>query len=389
MQKKTVRPENLRSINMSLVLSTVLSAKHPPSRALVASEIGLTRATATKLSDELVGGGVLEESPPPPAMGPGRPAKVLKGASRVIGIGVDIGVRSIRVVAINLRGDEITREVEIVDLRGSQPHEALPLLVDPVLRLVNNLPNGSRIAGFTIAVPGLVNEDDGTLLDAPNLGWHDVDICSDVHELLKNSEKPVDLPYPTIGNEADLAAISIAFDAPGSPSELSSFVYISGGIGVGAAVSSEQKILKGDHGWAGEIGHLTVDPNGVPCRCGSQGCLERYIGEEALESALEPGNIEELETSAKALGAALAAVVNLLDVSTIVLGGSVTKLLDQSEDVVYATLQKRSMAARRNPMTIIASEAGEDASVRGAAYVALERVIGNPAEFLSSTSKSK
>lgn len=384
MQKKTVRPESLRSINMALVLSYVLNEKYPPSRALVASGIGLTRATATKLCDELVGGGVLEESPPPPAQGPGRPAKVLAGSTRLIGIGLDIGVQSTRAVAINLRGEEVARQVREMDLRGSVPNDVFESLVDLLARLLSDIPRKSRIAGFAIAVPGLVNEKDGTLLDAPNLGWHDIPICQSMHRLMKNADLPVDLPYPSIGNEADLAATSIAFEAPGAASELSNFVYISGGIGVGAAISSEKEILKGEHGWAGEIGHLTVDPNGIPCRCGSQGCLERYVGAEALETALKPENRAELEVSGKALGVALAAVINLLDVSTIVLGGSITELLDQCGEIVEETLSKHAMATRREPVSITASESAEDASARGAAYFSFKRVLDDPAKFLES-----
>ncbi|MDO5033870.1 MAG: ROK family protein [Actinomycetaceae bacterium] len=383
MKKKTVRPENLRSINMSLVLSHVLSAEQPPSRAQVAGDIGLTRATASKLGDELVEGGILEEVTPPPTQRPGRPAQVLLGSRQIIGLGLDIGVESQRAVAVNLQGEQVASAVSTTDLRKSDALEELPALTALVTEVCEQLPPTSRIAGLTISVPGLVDAASGTLLDAPNLGWHDVNICDEVASHLPKSGLCERIPHPRIGNEANLASIPVAYRAPGAPSPFNDFAYLSGGIGVGAAMVSKHKVITGEHGWAGEIGHLTVDPHGIPCRCGSNGCLERYIGGEALETALAPGNEEELEQSATALGIALATVINLLDVSTVVLGGGITGLYERTQDTVSAVIEKRAMAARRHPIQIVSASAGEEASALGAAYFALEPVIKNPAEFLT------
>ena len=87
---------------------------------------------------------------------------------------------------------------------------------------------------------------------------------------------------PRIGNEADLAARTVAESVPGRPSDLSDFVYLSGEIGIGGAVVVDGRGMAGRHGWAGEIRHVTVDPDGPACPCGSTGCLERYAGKEAI-----------------------------------------------------------------------------------------------------------
>ena len=127
-----------------------------------------------------------------------------------------------------------------------------------------------------------------------------------------------------------------------------SFVYVSGEIGVGAGIVLDGHIFRGTHGWGGEIGHLPVDPDGPPCRCGSRGCLEQYAGQEAILRAAgpavdvvgtsmagQPTVVRLLEAAAarrrfvlsaladagRALGSPSSSVVNLVDVSTVVLGG--------------------------------------------------------------------
>lgn len=382
MQTKSVRPESLRSINIALVLQNVLSASTPPSRAQVAASVGLTRATATKLGDELVAGGILEEVPPPRVHGPGRPAQGLVGSSRFFGLGLDIGVAHQRAIAINLRGQEIARAEQHLPLASYSPKQALPGLVDLLVECARSLPADAKPAGFTISAPGLVDKEASVLLNAPNLGWNDVPLVDDLMELIKDSEVSW-LPRPTIGNEANLGAIAVAFKVPGAPSKFDTFAYISGGIGVGAALIINHELRTGQHGWAGEIGHLTVDPNGRQCRCGSNGCLERYVGREALEPALEAGNDEQLQESARALGIAVATAVNLIDVSKIVLGGPIAQLLERSRDTVEEVLHLRAMAARRSPVALLESPAGYDAPAVGAAYHALKELIDAPATFLT------
>ncbi len=386
MPKHSVRAENLRAMNMQLVLAHALASDVPPSRAQIASGAGLTRATSSRLGDELVAGGLLDELPPPPATGPGRPALGLIGSARVIGIGVDIGVDALRVIAINLRGVEVARRVRIGDLVGSRPADVLPELAVMIADVVRQLQADARLCGITIAVPGLVDSAAGVLLDAPNLGWHDVPIAEDVAAALADTPAAGHLPRPQVMNEANLAALTAAFRAPGAPRPRQHFAYLSGGIGVGAAIVEGGTVMTGEHGWAGEIGHLTVDPNGPDCRCGSTGCLERYVGREALTEALgrhaETG--DALDVSAQALGVSLAALVNLLDVPVIVLGGQLAELLERTRERIEQVLRRRAMAARRVPIELTATEAGEDAAVLGAAYAAFTDLLAAPIDFLAA-----
>ena len=123
----------------------------------------------------------------------------------------------------------------------------------------------SRLVGAGLALPGIVSADSGRLLLAPNLGWADVD----ARALL--GPAAVGGLTLRVGNEADLAARTIASPAPGRPGHLADFLYVSGEIGIGGAAVVDGRVMGGRHGWAGEIGHVCVDPTGPTCGCGSTG----------------------------------------------------------------------------------------------------------------------
>ncbi|RRD52617.1 ROK family protein, partial [Buchananella hordeovulneris] len=273
-----MRAEHLRAMNMRLVLSHVLMTGQyaAPSRAQVATQTNLTRATATSLVDELVASGLLQEMPRPRANGPGRPALGLTGSPNIVGLGAEIGVDGLRVVATNLAGHELVGHSQAHNLVGSSPQQALTPLARLLTEVIQALPTTARLVRLTVAVPGLVDTTQGRLLEAPNLGWHDVDLAAALAQRL-----PLPLPV-TVDNEANLAALTVAQRAPGAPSPNQSFAFLSGSIGIGAALVADGQVMRGRHGWAGEIGHLTIDPAGPDCRCGSTGCLERYVGAEAL-----------------------------------------------------------------------------------------------------------
>ena len=138
------------------------------------------------------------------------------------------------------------------------------------------MPARTRLVGAGLALPGVVSAKAAHLLLAPNLGW------SDLYPTAALDPVAMAGLVPRIGNEADLAARTVAESVPGRPSDLSDFIYLSGEIGIGGAVVVDGRGMAGRHGWAGEIGHVSVDPDGPACPCGSTGCLERYAGKDAI-----------------------------------------------------------------------------------------------------------
>ncbi|MBB4739316.1 putative NBD/HSP70 family sugar kinase [Actinoplanes octamycinicus] len=360
-----VRQSSVRAHNLALVLNTVANSADPPSRAAVAGATGLTRATVSALVDDLIAGGLLVERDPPPRTGAGRPAAGLAlTAAGPAGLGLEINVDYLAACVVDLTGAVRQRFIEHADQRPAPAADALAALgvLAARARLAAEA-DGLVVAGAAVAVPGLVSA--GLVRVAPNLGWQDVDAPG----LLRAVPELAGLPV-TVDNEANLAALGELRVAGGEQT----FLYVSGEIGIGAGLVIDGELYRGARGWSGEIGHLTVDPDGKPCRCGASGCLEQYAGQEAL-AADEPG-------AAAALGIALSTVVNLLDVPVIVLGGAYAPYFERLRDGIEAELRRRVLTAGLAPVTLRAARLGADAAVRGAADAVIRGVRDDPAGWL-------
>lgn len=391
------RQSGLREANLALVLRTVCAAPEPLSRAGVATETSMTRSTVSRLVDELVGAGVLDELDRA-ATGPGRPATPLVPGRRVHGLGLQVDVGRLAVRVLDLRGRVIAEEVEEVDLAGSEPAPSLSRLAASSRRVLAALTPGSRVVGAGLALPGLVAAEDGLLLRAPNLGWSDVEVRPLV---------PADATAGhrlRVDNEANLGALAVAEPAPGRPGPVADFLYLSGEVGVGGAVVVDGRVVGGRHGWAGEVGHVCVDPAGPRCRCGSTGCLELYAGRSALLSAagLPKGAstrdlvsrsasgdavaLEAVAAAARSLGVALAGVVNVLDVPAIVLGGHLGQVADLLRPDLEAALRERVLSARWVAPEVITAPEDVAPGATGAALRAFAELLDDPAQVLATRS---
>ena len=216
----------------------------------------------------------------------------------------------------------------------------------------------------TVAVPGLVDPA-GELAVAPNLGWADVPVADLLNEALE------DPPYTVrVENEANLGAVAELVEGAGRG--LSDFVYVSGEIGIGAGVVLRGELFRGASGFAGEFGHLTIDPFGPPCGCGGRGCLERLAGQDALlrlagwdcahalrrararsgparcsPTAPARGHARTLEALSQVghtLGIAIASLANLLDPEAVLLGGYLAPLSEWLRVPIEGELETRALA---------------------------------------------
>lgn len=375
--------QGMRRRNLAKVMHTV-SAEGPLSRAAVASRIGLTRAAVSTLVDELIRSGLLEELGPERPGRVGRPGSALAVSGRgPAGIGAEVGVDHLAVCAVDLRGEVRSRALRHGTNRGRAPEPVIGELGELVRRVVAEAEQEELWpAGLAIAVPGLVARDARTVVRAPNLDWRDTDLGG----LL-----PADFPL-TVGNEANFGALAELWLGHGTPRD---FLHVSAEIGIGAAVVVDGGLLHGTHGFAGELGHVPVQPDGPECPCGSRGCLEQYAGEEAVLRAagLEPGEDrvgllagraaegdEEvrraLRDAGTALGIALTGAVNLLDPESVVLGGALAGLAPWLLPSLEAELDRRT-AGPACPVSV--SRLGPEGPLLGAAHSVVRSVLDDPA----------
>lgn len=394
-----VRQASLREHNLALALRHIAAADRPPSRADLAARTGLTRATVSALVDDLLTGRLLTEVAPTPRSGAGRPAVGLRLAGHgPAGLGLEINVDYLAAVLVDLAGTVRHRTVRRVDLRPVPPAEALALVGELISEAGAAADQQDlTLAGTALAVPGLVTST-GVVRLAPNLGWRDVDIPAALggHPVLGGHGLGVD-------NEANLAALG---ELRAGPPDSANFIYISGEVGIGAGIVLHGTLFRGARGWSGELGHIPVHPEGRPCRCGGRGCLEQYAGQEAILASAgltdgiapvagaavarlveaagqdDPAAGRALIEAATALGVAVAGVINLLDVDTVVLGGVYAPLARWLAPTVQAEIRRRVLTAAWSPVTVRPAVLGGDAAALGAAGSVVRRVLEQPARWL-------
>jgi predicted NBD/HSP70 family sugar kinase len=259
------------------------------------------------------------------------------------------------------------------------------------------------VVGVGVAVPGLVDLGEHVLRLAPNLGWQDVAVLDRIRSCARR-------PWPArtvLDNEANLAALGELWS--GGHGRTDSFVLVNGDVGVGAGVVLDGGLYRGSRGFGGELGHLTVAPDGPECRCGARGCLEQVAGlDEILRSAgittsasggargaaargddalplllaaLEAGDakaVAGVAGAARSLGVGVAAMVNLFDVDTVVLGGVFAPLFPWLEAPLHEVLERRVLSAPWAPVRVTASQLGRDAAAIGAARTPLRALLDDP-----------
>ncbi|MFF4349811.1 ROK family protein [Streptomyces sp. NPDC001530] len=375
--------QGMRRRNLSRVMHTV-SAEGPLSRAAVASRIGLTRAAVSTLVDELIRSGLLEE------LGPERPGRVGRPGSALAvsghgpaGIGAEVGVDHLAVCAVDLRGAVRARAVRHGTNRGRSPEPVIAELTTLIRQVIADAERaGLWPAGLAVAVPGLVARDARTVVRAPNLGWHDTDLGA----LLPA------VSALTVDNEANFGGLAELWLGETTPRD---FLHVSAEIGIGAAVLVDGQLLRGTRGFAGELGHVPVRPEGPECPCGGRGCLEQYAGEEAVLRAagLEPGEDRvgllagraaqgdtevrrALREAGTALGIALTGAVNLLDPETVVLGGELSGLAPWLLPSLERELARRTAGPA---CAVSVSRLGPEGPLLGAAHSVVRAVLDDPA----------
>ncbi|MFI8912708.1 ROK family protein [Streptomyces sp. NPDC053513] len=384
----------VRRHNLSLVLRTVHEAGET-TRAAVAARVGLTRPAVSSLVEQLLDLGLLVESGKTFSGQAGRPGTVLKPADTgPAGLGVEINVDYVTVRVVDLTGTDRVRRTEHLDNRDATAADVLARAARIAADALDAAAERHLApAGAGLALPGLVSG--GTVRQAPNLGWNEVPAEALFAEALA-ALRPGTAGLPVASdNEANMAALAELWS--GELGDLRTFLHLTGEIGVGGAVVVHGELLRGAHGFAGEIGHLVVDAEGPRCRCGSRGCLEQYAGQAALLAAAgatdvpdlarragtgEPSALAALADAGRMLGRALSGAVNLLDPEAVVLGGIYPRLMPWLAPAVAGELATRVVSGLWTPDTerLRPASATTDAS-RGAAALVLHDVLSDPLAY--------
>ncbi|GHI33671.1 sugar kinase [Streptomyces daghestanicus] len=253
---------------------------------------------------------------------------------------------------------------------------------------------GSAPAAAGVAVPGIVDDARGTAVYAANLGWRDVPLRALLSERLGGV--PVALGH-------DVRTGGLAEGRIGAGRGADRFLFVPLGTGIAGAIGIDGRVEGGAHGFAGEIGHVVVRPDGVPCPCGQRGCLERYASASAVGEAWaaasgdpaagaadcagavaagDPAAVRVWREAVDALAAGLVTALTLLDPRTLIIGGG----LAEAGETLFTPL--REAVARRitfqTQPSIVPAALGDTAGCLGAGLLAWDLL--NPTDRTEETS---
>ena len=396
---RAARPDAIRSHNLGVVLADVHRAG-ARSRSELTHRTGLTRSTIGALVSELCALGLVVERRPDRHVRAGRPSHVVETAPNgpyVIAVSVEID--TVIVAGIGLGGRILARQDEAVPDDERSPEQVAKRCANLAQRVNASLPRRSRPIAVGVSVPGVVSRATGSIEIAPNLDWRDVPMPELIAKWLGPS-----VPI-LVGNDADLGAL--AEHLRGVARDCSDLIFVNGRIGVGGGVIVDGHRLHGVAGFAGEFGHMAVDPDGHACHCGSVGCWETKIGEHRLlELAGHPeahGPIAVAETLAAAdrgdiqalaaveevsawMGRGLGALTNIFNPEMIIVGGTLSAILRSRPERIRAALEEAALPGAAATVSLVPPALGSDATLLGAAELAFAPLLADPLRTMAAAS---
>lgn len=392
----------VREINLSLVMHR-LREHAPVSRAALAEITGLNKTTVSSLINELIEHQYVRELGYDNS-GVGRPA-VMLGLNPEAGciISCEIGVDFISAIRTNFAAEITWQHRE-----ATPPDAAQQDILDRAVEILRAAESSRScpLLGVAIGVPGLVDYQTGTLLFAPNLGWKNVPLGALWREVFK---VPV-----FIDNEANLAALGEFYF--GAATGRDPVLYVSVGVGLGGGIIRQGAVDRGKTGFAGEFGHMTIDPDGPLCNCGNRGCWETLVsqntvlrsiqaavrgGAQSLLADMAGGNLsnlsivlvaeaarkgdrlafETLQQVGSYLGIGISSLVNALNPDLVVLGGIFSVAADILLPIIKAEVAARSLSWNADASEIVLAQHGEQACMLGGVAIVYQKILSEPASM--------
>jgi predicted NBD/HSP70 family sugar kinase len=374
-----------RKHNRAQILNR-LRLQRAVSRATLATQTGLTRSTISRIVDELIEEKLIHEIASS-KKDRGRPSVLLSlNPNCGSAIGLEFGVHFISVLLTDFLSTPIWRKrIALTDDFDweyySQKAEEL-IETARAMAETKDLP----LMGIGVAVWGLVNHHNQMIHYAPNLKWRDIPLGANWSEKYK-------VPI-FIENDANASALGEYYFGAGK--DIENFIYLSMDIGVGSGIISKGHLFRGAFGYAGEVGHVTVDPNGDLCSCGRRGCLETKVGrnvivqhykdlsheenidlEQIIQRGFEGDPIAQklFDKAGEYLGMGIGQFVNLINPQGVILGWSLGQAYNLLLPGIQRGLTKSSLPDLRENLFIIPSLNGSDDALLGSIALVLDEII--------------
>lgn len=307
-------------------------------------------------------------------------------------IGIDLGGTTVKFGILSEQG-EIQQKWSIETDIAEEGTRIVPSIIDSIRKHMSMYGmTAEDFVGIGMGSPGTINRHDGTVIGAYNLNW------KTLQDIRTEIEAKIGIPF-FIDNDANVAALGEAWRGAGESE--SDVVFLTLGTGVGGGIVVDKSLVHGASGAAGEVGHITVEPNGYLCTCGKTGCLEtvasatgvvhlardyadQFAGESSLKEMIDDGQLitakdvfdlakegdtlalKVVDKVAYYLGLACSHLANILNPSTIVLGGGVSKAGSILTETIQPYFEQYTFPTIRTTTKIRLAQLGNDAGIIGA-----------------------
>lgn len=391
-QSRPADQAGLRRGNLALLVRT-LREHGALSRAQLAVRSGLSKATVSSLVTDLETRGLVHDAGVS-AGGQGRPGQLVDlRPDSVCGVGLDVHVGHVGAFVTDLGGQILFQRRVACDVPGMGPEKALDQLGQLAAEAMAGLENA---VGVTVSVPGLVDTAAGTVTFSPRLRWRDVAVADGLA-----ARTGLSLDRIVVDNDANLGAMAELADM-----DATDLVYLTGDFGIGGGVIAGGRLVRGSIGFAGEIGHMAMDPLGPYCSCGRRGCWETQVGLGALlHACADPDDpirdpaldldqrmrmiraraeqhdrrtLDALHQIGTALGLGVSFLVNLLNPAVVVLGGYFAALPEWLVEPIRNQVVAHVLAPGAGGARVVGSRLGFTAATTGGALASLRRVLEDP-----------
>ncbi|KAB8137700.1 ROK family transcriptional regulator [Gracilibacillus oryzae] len=386
----------MKSLNKAIILNKIRTSE-PISRAQIAKETKLTPPTVGSIVKELLEQRLILESTLGESQGGRKPTMLILNTSGFHVIGSDVGLSKIQFIISDLSGKVMDESEELLDENVTE-ESFLSILTKGVQHLMQQH-SDLEFIGIGVAMHGIVDAESGVSIFAPNLQLRDIPIKKDLEEKFQMDVK--------VENDAKAFALGEAWFQDRVSHK--SMVAINIGLGVGAGIVIDGKLYNGEHGIAGEIGHMMIDINGKKCSCGNYGCLQTLVSGPAIaERILEQLNygnesilinwieeeqaitaelvykaamnndslaIEILHDTGVYIGIALTNLVHVWNPSKIIIGGGVSKAGDFILTAIKETLMERVITEKAQTTAILISKLGSYGSSLGSVALILSELF--------------
>lgn len=382
----------LKEKNTSVILKLVRS--NPGiSRAEIVRVSGLTAPTVSRLADFLIQNGIIRERKKKTKSIGRNPIGLYFNEDAFYIIGIDFSYLYVTGALINLSGKIILKQTIPINSESFSDKDFSK--VQKVIRSLMSKAGGKKILGVGFSSPGMIDHKSGVLIRIPNF------------HLLKNVpvkdiiEKEFNLPT-IVANDANVEAVGEKHFGFGR--DVSDFVLLHIGYGIGMGIIIDKKLYTGNFGVSGEIGHTSIDRRkGRKCDCGNRGCVELYAGlmgilsdvsnklgkkiltVNELKMLVSNGNnetINVLKEKGKLIGYVLVNVINILAPQKVIVTGSVSSIGNPIIAPIKMVVDKRSFYGIGKNIPIVLSKLGKNNTLIGAATTVLEQFLEKPYSFL-------